>query len=149
MHAPVSRSPRTDPPLLPATAAAVACLLPPDTHHLPPGPSFAPEPGQHPLGGRPGRGRLAPELRVEPDGGDDLAGLEAGGQVFGEGGVIEWVPGEPVPEAAERTLVGAPGVRADRSGGEFAGRLPDGQGPLSVGVPFECGSHLCPASDLL
>ncbi len=67
-------------------------------------------PGPHPTGGRPGRG---------------IAGLEAGGQVFGEGGVVECAAIEPVPQAAERTLVGAPGVRADRSGGE----------------PFECGSH--------
>ena len=37
-------------------------------HHLPaaPGPSFAPEPGQHPLGGRPDRGRLAPEPHTAP-----------------------------------------------------------------------------------
>ena len=58
--------------------------------------------------------------------------------------VIERAPGEPVPEAAERTLVGATGVHADRCGGELAGRLPDGQAPLPLGVPFECGSHLCP-----
>ena len=64
---------------------------------------------------------MVPELRVEPDGGDDLAGhgrgvahLEAGGQVFGEGGVIERASGEPFLQTAERTLVGAPGVRADR-----------------------------------
>ena len=74
-----------------------------------------------------------------------MARLEAGGQVFGEGGVVERAPGEPVPEAAERTLVGAPGVRADRSGGELAGRLPDGRGLTPRGVPFECGSHLRPS----
>ena len=38
-----------------------------------------------------------------------MARLEAGGQVFGEGAVIERAPG-----------------------------------PLPLGVPFECGSHLCP-----
>ena len=85
MHAPVSRSPRTDPPLLPATAAAESCLLPPDAHHLPPGPSFAPEPGQHPLGGRPDRGRLAPELRLEP-----------ADRAFGKDRVIERATIEPV-----------------------------------------------------
>ena len=59
------------------------------------------------LGDRAACGELAPELRVEPDSSDDLAGhgrgmarLEAGGQVFGEGGVVERAPGEPVPEAA-------------------------------------------------
>ena len=61
-----------------------------------------------------------------------MARLEAGGQVFGEGGVIEDSPIEPVPEAVERTLAGTPGVSVDRSGGELAGR----------DVPFECGSHL-------
>ena len=88
----------------------------------------------------PDRGRLVPELRVEPDGGDDLAGrgrgmarLEAGGQVFGEGGVIEHAPGEPVPAAADRTLVGATGVGADRSGGELAGLLPAGR-DVSVAI---------------
>ena len=52
-------------------------------------------------------GRLAPELRVEPDGEDNLAGhgrgvdrLEAGGQVFGKGGVVEDAPIEPVLQAA-------------------------------------------------
>ena len=65
-------------------------------------------PGPHPTGGRPGRG---------------IAGLEAGGQVFGEGGGVECAAGEPVPQAAERTLVGAAGVGADRSGGELVGSL--------------------------
>ena len=68
---------------------------------------------------------LRPERRdVECDRHDrGMARLEAGGQVFGEGAVIERAPGEPVPEAAERTLVGATGVHADRCGGELPGPL--------------------------
>ena len=49
-------------------------------------------------------------------------------EVFGEHGVIEGAPVEPVRQVAECTLVGTPGVRADRSGGELAGHLPDGRG---------------------
>ena len=31
--------------------------------------------------------------------------------------------------------------RKGRVPGELAGLLPDGQGPLPHGVPFECGAH--------
>ena len=56
--------------MLPATAAVASACSHRTPTTLPPasGPSFVPEPGQHPLGGRPDRGRLVPELRVEPDG---------------------------------------------------------------------------------
>ena len=139
-------SPRRDSSRLPATASA---LLPPDAHHLPaaPGSSFTPEPGQHPPGGWPHRGRRASELCVEPNGGHDPAGcgrgvarLEPGGHVFGEGGVIERATIEPVLQAAEPTLVGAPGIRADRNGGKLAARSgwdeESGPAPCITDWPF-------------
>ena len=87
-----------------ATASACSYRTP-TTCPLPRVYPSPPEPGQHPLGGR------------------RMARLEAGSQVFGEGGVGERAAIEPVPEAAERALVGATGVHADRSGDELGQAL--------------------------
>ena len=76
-------------------------------------------------------------------------GRAGDGPVFGEGGIIERAPIEPVLQAVERGLVGGTSDRADRSGGEFAGRLPDGQGSQPRGVPFEFGSLRGPGPPII
>ena len=51
----------------------------------------------------------------------------------------------PRLQTTESALVGAPGVRADQSGGELLSDLLDAPELTRSAVPFEFGFHLCPS----